>query len=353
MRIALPGFSYTACRALACNLQSFMIKILITGATGGLGQMAVDYALKKEAKVSAIGRNGHVLERLAAKGASTYLADLLSLPDEFLLRQLHGQDAVWHCAGLVAPWGHRDDFLEANVRLATRMFAAAARVGVPVFVHVSSPSLYFDFKSRYDVPESFQPARYASLYAQTKAQGERELLALAKDNPHTRLVILRPRALYGLYDKVVLPRIARMVKERNGRLVLPQGGNVTLDLCDQENAAHALWLATHSAVPSGEIFNITDNSPVLVKDLVADIAEHLGLALKVTSLPYPVMHVGAVLAERLADWRGTEPAVTTHGLGSIAFDMTLSICNAQALLGFEPVISTQEGLARALKALKA
>lgn len=329
-----------------------MTKILITGATGGLGQMAVDYALLKEAKVSAIGRNGSVLEGLAAKGAATYMADLLTLPDEFLLRQLHGQDAVWHCAGLVAPWGLRDDFLEANVRLATRMFAAAARVGVPVFVHVSSPSLYFDFQSRYDVPETFQPERYASLYAQTKAQAERELLALAKEAPHTRLIILRPRALYGLYDTVLLPRIARMIQERKGRLVLPHGGKAVIDLCDQENAAHAMWLATHSQVPSGEIFNITDNCPVQVRDLVSDIAGHLGLPLTVRSLPYPVMHLGAVLAERLADWQGAEPAITTHGLGAIAFDMTLSLHNAQSLLGYAPVVPVDKGLERAIKALK-
>lgn len=329
-----------------------MIKILITGATGGLGQMAVDYALQKEAKVSAIGRNGHALERLAAKGASTYLADLLSLPDEFLLRQLHGQDAVWHCAGLVAPWGHRDDFLEANVRMATRLYAAAARVGVPVFVHVSSPSLYFDFQPHHDVPESFQPARYASLYAQTKAQAEQELLALAKSHPHTRLVILRPRALYGRYDQVVLPRIVDQIKARRGRLVLPHGGEVLIDLCDQENAAHAMWLATHTEVPSGEIFNITDDSPIVVRDLVEQIAGHLGVPLTVRSLPYPLMHLCAVLSERLAGWRGTEPAVTTHSLGAIAFDMTLSLRNAQDLLGYAPVIGVNEGLERALKALK-
>lgn len=314
--------------------------------------MAVDYALQQNAKVSAIGRNGVVLEGLAAKGAATYMADLLTLPDEFLLRQMHGQDAVWHCAGLVAPWGLRDDFLEANVRLATRMFAAAARVGVPVFVHVSSPSLYFDFQARYDVPETFQPARYASLYAQTKAQAERELLALAKDSPHTRLLILRPRALYGQYDKVLLPRIARMIQERKGHLFLPRGGNVMIDLCDQENAAHAMWLATHSEVPSGEIFNITDDCPVRVRDLVGDLAGHLDLPLTVRSLPYPVMHLGAVLAERLAAWQDAEPAITSHGLGAIAFDMTLSIRNAQNLLGYAPVIPVNKGLERAIKALK-
>ena len=321
-----------------------MEHILITGATGGLGQTAVDYALARGARVLATGRNTEVLSQLAQQGAQTYTADLVAMPDRLLEEKADLKSAVWHCAGLATPWASEEAYTEVNVVLAERMYQAAARAGVPVFVHISSPSLYFDFHSHRDIPEGFQAAHYASGYAASKAEAEKRLQALALRSPNTRLVILRPRVLYGPHDQVFLPRLLRLAQSQHGHLLLPGGGEAVVDLCHLENAAHAMWLATQAKVPSGSVFNITDETPVQVRTAVQEFFSALGLQVTVHGVPYAVLAPVAAVAEWLAGLTRQEPVITRHSLGALAFDTTLDTRAAREQLGYQPVVSLAEGM---------
>lgn len=323
-------------------------RILVTGATGGLGRNAVRLLLARGVAVRACGRNAGVGAELARQGAHFVALDLALAPPAQLAALLDGVDAVWHCAALSSPWGAEADFVAANVNATGALLEAAGRGGVGRFVHVSTPAIYFDYRHRAEVPEGFRPARYVNHYARTKAQAEALVQAAVARHPAMRCVILRPRAIFGPHDQVLVPRLDGLLRRGGGRLALPRGGAVKLDLTYVDNVVEALWLATtHAALASGSAFNITNHEPVRLREVLHSLfCEALGRPLRIVALPYPLLAAAARAMQALAWLSGREPALTPYSLGAISYDMTLSNASASAVLGYRPVVSLAEGIRR-------
>ncbi len=324
-----------------------MTRVLITGATGGLGQNAVSRALAEGWRVTATGRRGQVLKALTDKGAvRTYQADLITLPERVLDELMDLHDVVWHCAALASPWGHRKAFIEANVDMPARLFEAAARAGVPRFVHISSPSLYFDYTDRHQIPESHRAEHFASYYAESKALGEDLLQALGRAYPRTQLIILRPRLIFGPHDQILFPRVLELLERTGGRLVLPGGGTADVDMVYVENVVEAMVLASESTVESGSVFNISNATTIKLRDALRLFVAAMGKQAHIVSVPYPLMRGLAFAAEHLAGILGTEPLLTQHVVGGMGHHMTLDISAATRKLGFKPSVSLEEGMRR-------
>lgn len=88
---------------------------------------------------------------------------------------------------LTSPWGTQQAFDLANVRATRRLGEWAVAWGVRNFIHISSPSLYFDYHHHRDIKEDFRPHRFANEFARSKAAGEEVINLLAQANPQTRL----------------------------------------------------------------------------------------------------------------------------------------------------------------------
>ncbi|WP_458461818.1 NAD-dependent epimerase/dehydratase family protein, partial [Paenibacillus sp.] len=74
------------------------------------------------------------------------------------------------------------------------------------FIHVSTPSIYFNYIPRYDVHENdalpFKPANH---YAATKLLAEQVVMeGHGKGLPS---IMIRPRAIFGPYDQTLFPRV--------------------------------------------------------------------------------------------------------------------------------------------------
>lgn len=117
--------------------------------------------------------------------------------------------------------GHAAGFRSANVRATRRLGEWSVAWGVRNFVHISSPSLYFDYHHHRDIQEDFRPHRFANEFARSKAASEEVINLLAQANPHTRFTILRPQSLFGPHDKVFIPRLAQMM-QHYGSVLLPR-----------------------------------------------------------------------------------------------------------------------------------
>jgi nucleoside-diphosphate-sugar epimerase len=322
--------------------------ILVTGATGGLGRNAVEYLLSQGTSVVATGRNIVAGAQLTALGAAFVPMDLTRTTSKGQAALLDRVDAVWHCAALSAPWAPRQLFEASNVVATEQLLEAAGKAGVRTFVHVSTPALYFDFTHRYDVRESFQAKRPSSEYARTKALGEEMVRAASKRFPGMRTAILRPRAIFGPHDQVLVPRLRKLLAERNGRLPLPRGGRAVIDMTYVENVVQAMWLATQKGdVPSGSVFNVTNGQPTSIAAVLETLfVRELQLAMRVVDIPYCVAAVGARALEWRARFSGKEPLLTRYSAGVLAFDMTLNIEQARTVLGYQPLISLDEGVRR-------
>jgi len=239
------------------------------------------------------------------------------------------------------------DFEAANVRATQMLAQASIAQGVPRFVHISTPSIYFDFRHRVQVQESHRAARFANAYAATKARAEVLITGMAESHPDTKFVILRPRALFGPHDRVILPRLLALLHQRRGVLPLPGGGRAVMDLTYVENVVHAMQLATTANVRSGEAFNITNQQPSSVAALMRELlGKHWGMAYRIQPVPYPVLAGAAGVLAGLACITGREPALTRYSVGALYYGMTLDNRKAQEQLGYFPKIDMTEGVRR-------
>jgi len=323
------------------------MKVFLTGATSGLGRNAAQSLLMKGHHVVAIGRNQQEGARLAREGATFIAMDLVYAEHETLVSLMAECDAVWHCAAKSSPWGAQTEFYQANVQVTQRLAQAAGEAGVPRFIHISTPAIYFDFQHHYDLPETYLARHFSSHYASSKYQAEQVIIEAVVRFPATVFTILRPRGLFGPHDNVIIPRVLQQLRRDGGVLRLPRGGEVLLDLTFVHNVVQAMAQATAATgLPSGGIYNVTNHQPQRLVDMLdVLLRQQLGLRYTVKSVPWPVVSLAARGMEIIGKWRGKEPPATRYSAGVVCFDMTLSSRKATDELGYRPCFSMEEGIA--------
>ena len=90
------------------------MKVLVTGATSGLGRNAVEFLCQKGISVRATGRNEAMGKLLEKMGAEFVPADLTELVSSQAKVMLAGIDTLWHCSSFTSPWGTQQAFDLAN-----------------------------------------------------------------------------------------------------------------------------------------------------------------------------------------------------------------------------------------------
>jgi len=316
------------------------MRILVTGASGFIGQHVARALLDGGHDVTATGRSASALESLGSRGARIVLNDLAVDPLDALTRE---QEAVVNCAALASPWGRRELFIRNNVMTAERLMTAAHAAGVKRLVHISSPSIYAGRRDQLNVSEAFTPPRHwASPYGETKWLSEQVVL----DERFAALepVVLRPRAVFGAGDRTILPRILSVA--RKGNFPLINGGRAMIDVTYVANVVRAVELALITpAQNTRRAYNITNGEPMTVRELLDRLFAILGLRVRLIPMSESVVYGLATLSEALARLspRGSEPRLTRYGIALLAHSLTLDITAARERLGYSPYISLQEG----------
>ena len=320
------------------------MKILVTGGTGFLGRHLVWRLadLGHDACFSGrdAGKAREVTER--ASREVTFVPLSHGAPDALaaLTRAMAGVDAVVHCAALSSPWGRRADFHAANVRSTEEVLSAMQANGVARLVHISTPSLYFQFRDRLGIREDEPLPPPVNHYAETKREAEQ--LVRAAPVP---AVILRPRGIFGAWDETLLPRLLRLMRKR--RFPLFNNGDALIDLTYVDNVVDAIVLALALRDPVDATFNISNGQPRRAGDLFAQLAQAFGLPWRPLHVPLATglaLARACELAGRVA--RGWEPPLTRYTVGTVAFSQTLDLQRSRDHLGYVPRVDIAEGIRR-------
>lgn len=322
------------------------MRVLVTGATSGLGRNAAQWLLEAGHQVHATGRDSRAGQGLRRLGAEFTQLDLTQATAEQCRQLMAGCDWVWHCAAKSSPWGSKREFYQANVAATEKLAQAAGHCGIRRFIHISTPAIYFDFQPYQNIDEEYRARRFANHYAASKYAAEQRLQALVPRYPQTTYIILRPRGLFGPHDRVIVPRLLQQLDRDRGVLRLPGGGKALLDLTFVLNVVHAMDLASRQQpLPSGAAYNITNHQPQRLADMLdALLHRQLGLRYRLQAVPYPLLQVLAGGLELLAHFTGKEPLLTRYSVAAVYFDMTLSQTRAVEQLGYRPRYSMEEGI---------
>lgn len=331
------------------------MKVLVTGATSGLGRNAAQWLVEQGHEVIAVGRDVLAGVALQDMGVTFIAQDLALCPEAFFSSLVKGCDAVWHCAAKSSPWGSAQEFFQANVVVTDKLAHAAGRAGIKRFVHISSPAIYFDYRHHHDLPETYRAARFANHYAESKFAAEQVLANSITLYPHTVYILLRPRGLFGPHDRVIVPRLLQQLRGTKKVLRLPSGGEALLDLTYVLNVVHAMMLATvRDNLASGAVYNITNQQPQRLAEMIDSLLhQHLGYAFTLRAVPYRLLLTVASGLELAAKVTGQEPLLTRYSVGAVHFDMTLNSQRAINELGYQPRYSLEDGIIHTAAWLKA
>ena len=319
------------------------MKILITGATGFLGRRTCEILGKEGYDIVGIGRN---LSKIP-QGITFVQADLTKPLPETVWQ---GVEAVVHCAAKSSVWGTYSDFYQNNVAATQVLAGQALKYGVKRFIHISSTSVYFDSKNHKQITEDMPlPKHKANHYASTKFLAEQVILNLCKKG--LPAIILRPRAIFGVGDTALLPRLLKVNNNKFFPEFTSYGGPLT-DITYVDNVVEGIVCALKAPDScNGQIYNITNGESILIQQTVKYLVGNLGYTYKGKRIPFKLAQIYAYLLEKLYQLfcAKEEPPFTVYSIGLIAKDQTFCIDKAKKELNYKPRISVAQGLDYVIK----
>jgi nucleoside-diphosphate-sugar epimerase len=192
------------------------------------------------------------------------------------------------------------------------------------------------------------PVHYEAYYPATKAEAER--MVLAANAPELATVALRPHLVWGPRDPHFLPRL--VAARRAGRLKRIGDGTNVVDATYIDNAAWAHLCAADALAPgaacAGRAYFIANDEPVRAWDLLDELLATAGLPPVEGSVPTWLAIAGGGLLEAVHSGLrlSGEPRMTRWVARELATTHYFNLAGAKQDLGYQPRVSTREGLAR-------
>jgi nucleoside-diphosphate-sugar epimerase len=192
--------------------------VLVTGATGRIGQVVVADLLERGYRVRATTSRPRAGIHADRDGVDWRMVDFLQENDFDDL--VSGCDGILH---LAAELGKKDRMVRVNVEATRELAKAAERAGVSVFCYTSSVSVYGSGRSTNiaedsdvlthdrDVPSEYWALDYVREYGRTKLAGELQLRQVAA---RVRYVVFRPAVVVDISQIIGVrdwPLVKRML----------------------------------------------------------------------------------------------------------------------------------------------
>lgn len=321
------------------------MKALVTGGGGFLGGAIVRLLRERGDEVRSFSRGDY--PQLRALGVETIQGDITD--EGAVAKAVAGCDAVFHVAAKAGVWGYYAEFYAPNVIGTQYVIAACRKARVPRLIYTSTPSVTFSGEDQEGVDESAPyPYHFLSHYASTKAEAER--LVLAANGKELITVALRPHLIWGPGDTQLVPRIVERAKR--GRLRLVGDGQKRVDATYIDNAALAHLLAADKLAPgadcAGRAYFITNGEPWPLAKIVNAILDAAGLPPVTKRIPPAAAYAAGAVLELTYGILGIrrEPTMTRFVARQLATAHWYDISAAKRDLGYEPIVSMEEGLRR-------
>ncbi|HWL10598.1 MAG TPA: NAD-dependent epimerase/dehydratase family protein [Planctomicrobium sp.] len=319
---------------------------LVTGGGGFLGRYIVEQLQARGDDVRIFSRSA--FPDLTATGVDVHRGTLVD--PTAVSKAVSGMDAVFHVAALPGIWGAWKRYYETNTLGTQHVIDACRKHGVNRLIYTSSPSVVYDGRPHLNADESLPyPERHLCHYPHSKALAEQAVLA-ANELQGLRTVALRPHLIWGPRDNHLIPRLIQ--RARAGRLIRVGDGTNLISMSYVENAA-AAHLQAHDELQTsgncaGKAYFINEPEPVRLWDWVNEILALAQLPPVRKSIPATLAKgVGATFEAIYTLLRkSSEPPMTRFLASQLSQSHTYSIENARRDFGYNPAISTEEGMRR-------
>ncbi len=306
------------------------MKILVTGATGFVGQALCQRLLETGHAVRCAIRGGEGGAALPA-GCETSVVGSIG-PETYWAEAVKGTELVIHLAARVHVMRESvpdplAEFRKVNTEGTRRLAESAAAHGVKRLVYISTIKVNGE-KSDAPFRESDRPAPQDP-YGISKFEAESVLWEIGKRSG-LEIVVIRPPLIYGPGVKANFRNLMNIVHRgvplpfgtiRNHRRMVYLGNLVDIILCCSWHPSAA-----------GEVFLAGDEESVSTPELVARIAESMGKKARLVSVP-----------AGLIKWAGRISGKSA-AVERLFGDLNLDIGKLEAKLGWKPPYDMKSGL---------
>src|SRR3990167_2453351 len=314
-----------------------MVRALVTGATGFVGQFFIPYLLEQGVSVRILVRNArqHVFPDKVAQ----HVGDLIDAAS--LKGVAEDIDIIFHLGGHAHAWNEGNEAGEQqhtkiNFVGTQNILNEGIRAGVKKFIFFSTIKAVAD--SRQCIDEKWD-AHHDTPYGKAKRAAEEWVLS--QGHQHSMPVcVLRLALVYGPLLKGNLYQMLRAIDK--GYFPLIPAVKNQRSLVSVYDVCQAAWLAANSAQANGKIYFVTDNKEYSTYDIYALMRVELGR-------PKPLFHLPLWLFKLLAFVGDNGERILRRRLpfNSQAFDKLFGIAHYSSLriqqeLGFCPHYSLQK-----------
>ena len=316
------------------------MRVALTGASGYTGGRLLEALQRRGDEVRVLVRpSSDAGARLAAGGAAVVPG---GLTDAAAIASLvEGCDAVLHVAAVYRTAGHPDEYYrEVNVGGTGRLLEAAARAGVRRFVHTSTVGVHGDVKN----PPADETAPFApgDVYQRTKAEAEALALRYHRERG-VPVAVVRPGAIYGPLETRLLKLFRAIAR---GRYAVVGDGRSLYHPVYIDDLVRGFLLALERPEAVGESFLVCGPRYVSQDELAALVAKHTGGRVLPFHVPaWPLQAAGAVV-EAVCVPIGIDPPLHRRRVDFWTKSRAFTTEKARRLLGYEPQVSLDEGIAR-------
>ncbi|MCG8343685.1 MAG: NAD(P)-dependent oxidoreductase [Chlorobiales bacterium] len=316
------------------------MNILVTGATGFIGTVLVDYLKKRNDRIRILLRP----ESDSGK-ASSMQVDICKAryddPDS-LRSAVRGTDIIIHLAGVTKSVDAKG-FHDGNVLPVKKLLEAAGEVnpGLKRFVLVSSLAAAGPAGDPGTGVREEEEPQPVSIYGRSKLEAEKICQSFKDALPIT---IVRPPAVYGPGDRDVLQFLQLLKKG----LVLSAGDVRTqrLSLVHVDDLVRGIVMASESPAGVGETFFITSPKGYSWDELLEAAVRELGVRhVRKISLPKPLMNFLGYVAGLIGKVSGNTGFLNPDKVKEMVQDYWVcSPDKAERQLGFTASVSLEQGM---------
>ncbi len=263
------------------------MKVLITGATGFVGQAITKKLEKDAAYVVVVAVRSH-LQNFSAAVSRVVAGDLTAKTD--WSTALQGVEVVVHCAARVHVMEDKasdpiTEYRKINVDGTMKLINDAHRAGCKRFIFLSSIKVNGEKTTdqAYSADEVPHPE---DAYGISKYEAENKLLEFSKNND-IEVVIIRPPLVYGPGVKA---NFQKMMKWLNKGIPLPFGliknkrSMVALD-----NLVDLIVVCLKHPKARNEVFLVSDDKALSTKDLLVLLGSALGKSVFLIPIPMTLL----------------------------------------------------------------
>jgi len=305
--------------------------ILVTGATGHIGNVLVRELLKQGMKVRALVPPGEDRSPLAGLAVEVVEGDVLDPAS--LEAAMRGVTVVYHLAGLISILPGPDPRLRrVNVEGTANVLRAARAAGVRRLIYTSSIHAIARPNTPGTIDETlaFDPRTALSEYDRSKAEASLAVLRAVEEGLDA--VIVCPTGVIGPHD-YRLSEMGRVIRDAIEAPVLfsVQGGYDFVDVRDVargEIQACEAGRAGESYILSGERLEVAR--------LLETVQEITGVRRPILHIPHSVARLAAALAPLYSKLTRRKPRFTPYALSTVAGNSVISHAKATRAFGYHP-----------------